>query len=191
MEDVYTFGALVTLVAVALSLAVLSSRLSDAIRVPAPAVFLVAAAVASDLVPALDVFSVQHVQRVVTVALIYILFDGGMHVGWRRFRAAAGPIITVGIVGTFLTAGAVALLAHGLFGLGWRRPCCWGRPWPPPTRRWSSRCSASGRWPAASGAIIEGESGVNDPVGIALMASLLIAPAAVGIGTAPASSRCR
>src|SRR5262245_22780601 len=120
MDDVVRFAVVIALVAAALSVAVFSSRLSDLIRVPAPALFLVAAAIASDLVPALGVLSVQQVQRIVTVALIVILFDGGMHVGWRRFRSAAGPIIAVGVLGTFLTAAAVALLAHGLFGFGWR-----------------------------------------------------------------------
>jgi cell volume regulation protein A len=70
--------------------AVLSNRVSERIRVPPPAIFLLAAAVASDVIPALGRVSVTTVQRVVTVALAVILFDGGMQIGWRRFRAAGG-----------------------------------------------------------------------------------------------------
>ena len=33
----------------------------------------------------------RTVNRVVTVALVCVLFDGGMHIGWSRFRAAARP----------------------------------------------------------------------------------------------------
>ena len=33
----------------------------------------------------------QLVERVVTVALVCILFDGGMHLGWRRFRSVRRP----------------------------------------------------------------------------------------------------
>jgi len=191
MDDVLTFGLIVAVIAAAGSVAVASSRLSDTIRVPAPAIFLVAAALASDLVPALNALSVESLQRVVTVALIFILFDGGMHIGWRRFRSAAGPITAVGVIGTFLTAGALALMAHAVFGFGWQSALLLGTALAPtdPAVVFSvlGRREVGGR----SGVTIEGESGVNDPVGIALMASLLIAAetgrgglAAVGTGVA-------
>ena len=72
------------------------------------------------MVPALGQVSVTTVQRVVTVALVIILFNGGMDIGWRRFRDAAGAVVWVGVAGTFVTAAALAVLAHVLFGLGWR-----------------------------------------------------------------------
>jgi potassium/hydrogen antiporter len=182
MDDVIRFAVVVALVAGALSVAVMSSRLSDLIRVPAPAVFLVAAAIASDLVPALGVLSVEQVQRIVTVTLVVILFDGGMHVGWRRFRSAAGPIVAIGVLGTFLTAAAVALLAHGLFGFGWRAALLIGAALAPtdPAVVFSvlGKREVTGR----SAVILEGESGANDPVGIALMASLLVGSVGSGIG---------
>ena len=181
MDDVWEFALLVGLVAAALWVAVASSRLSESIRVPAPAIFLVAAAIASDIVPSLGVLSIEHVQRVVTVALIFILFDGGMHIGWRRFRPAAGPILAVGVIGTFLTAGAMAALAHYVFGLPWQAGLLLGAALAPtdPAVVFSvlGRREVTGR----SGAIIEGESGVNDPVGIALMASLLVGGVGHGV----------
>ena len=88
-------------------------------RIPAPAVFLVGAAAASDLFPALGGVGLDVAEQVVTVALIMILFDGGMGIGLRRFRAAVTPILVVGVLGTLLTAAAMALLAHLLFGLAW------------------------------------------------------------------------
>jgi potassium/hydrogen antiporter len=172
--DVLAFGLVIALVAAAGSVAVLSSRLSELIRVPAPAIFLVAAAVASDIVPSLGGLPVRHVQRIVTVALVLILFDGGMHIGWRRFRSAAGPIVTIGVVGTLFTAAAVAWLAHTAFGFGWYAALLLGTALAPtdPAVVFSvlGKREVAGR----SGAIIEGESGANDPVGIALMASLLV-----------------
>ncbi len=191
MDDVLTFGLIIAAIAAAGSVALLSSRLSELIRVPAPAIFLIGAAVASDLVPALNALTPENVQRIVTVALIFILFDGGMHIGWRRFRAAAGPITTVGVVGTFLTAAAVAALAHLIFGFGWQAALLLGTALAPtdPAVVFSvlGKREVAGR----SGAIIEGESGANDPVGVALMASLLVVAetgsgdtAAIGTGVA-------
>ena len=85
---------------------------------PSAAFFLVAAAVASDVFPALRL-PIGTVERLATVALIVILFHGGSSIGWRRFRVAAIPIVSLGVLGTFATAGLVAAFAHWALGLGW------------------------------------------------------------------------
>ena len=48
-----------------------------------------------------------------------ILLDGGMHVGWRRFRGSAYSISALGVVGTFLTAAIVAVAARYVLDFGW------------------------------------------------------------------------
>lgn len=58
-------------------------------------------------------------ERIITIALVLVLFDGGMHIGWLRFRAAAVPIVSAGVVGTFLTAAGAAVLLHVAFGIDW------------------------------------------------------------------------
>jgi cell volume regulation protein A len=173
MNDVLGFGALVALISVVGLFAVASNRISERIRVPAPAIFLIVAAVASDLLPALGGVPVIDVQRVVTVMLVVLLFDGGMHIGWRRFRTAAGPVLWIGIVGTLLTAVGVAVVAHLAFGLDTRSSLLLGVALAPtdPAVVFSvlGRREVSGR----SGTVLEGESGANDPVGIAAMAAVL------------------
>src|SRR5215213_1092305 len=184
MSDVEHFALLVLLVGVAITAAVLSNRIRERIRIPAPAIFLLAGAVASDLVPSLGQLSVTTVQRVVSVALAIILFDGGMHIGWQRFRTAAGPVVWVGVAGTFVTAAALATLAHALFDLDWRAALLVGTALAPtdPAVVFSvlGRREVAGR----SGTILEGEAGANDPVGIALMASLLAAGQSAGVDAA-------
>ena len=51
MTDVEPFGRVILLIAVIGTLAVLSNRFSERLRVPAPAIFLLCAAVASDSGP--------------------------------------------------------------------------------------------------------------------------------------------
>jgi cell volume regulation protein A len=181
MSDIGHFALLVLVVGLAITAAVLLNQISERIRIPAPAIILVAAAVASDVVPALGELSVTTVQRIVSVALVVILFDGGMHIGWRRFRTAAGAVTWVGVVGTFVTAAALAVLAHALFDLDWRAALLLGSALAPtdPAVVFSvlGRREVAGR----SGTILEGEAGVNDPVGIALLASLLTAGPAAGL----------
>lgn len=173
MSDVLPFGLIIAVVSAAGLLAVWSNRISQRIRIPAPAIFLITAAVASDLAPTLTHVSVHTVQRVVTIMLITLLFDGGMHIGWRRFRTAAGPVLWIGVAGTAVTAAGVAGLAHLVFGLDWRAALLLGVALSPtdPAVVFSvlGRREVAGR----SGTILEGESGANDPVGIAAMVALL------------------
>ena len=181
MSDTAPFALLVLLTSVAGLLAVLSNGLTGRLKVPAPALFLAAAAIAVRVVPDLHAPPERTVERIVTVALLCILFDGGLHIGWPRFRSAAGPIASVGVLGTFLTTAAGAVLAHFAFGFGWYVAVLLGTAVAPtdPAVVFSvlGQREVSGR----SGTILEGESGANDPVGIALMASLLAA-GGLGVG---------
>jgi cell volume regulation protein A len=173
------FTAAVACVALALIAAVLSNRLSSWIRVPAPGLFLLVAAALATLFPALGGVSRTLDQEIVSIALVFILFDGGMHIGWQRFRRSAGAIVWLGIAGTAVTAAGIALAAHLLLGLDWQLSFLLGAALSPtdPAVVFSvlGKRTISGR----SGTILEGESGANDPVGIALMVSLL---AATGTG---------
>jgi cell volume regulation protein A len=170
VDEVTRFGGIVLLVSAAFLVAVLSNRLSERLRVPAAAFFLLAAAVASDIWPGLsDALSIRHVERVAVVALIVILFDGGMRVGWQRSRESAVPIVSLGLVGTFATAGLMMLAAHFLLDFSWETSALLGAALAPtdPAVMFSvfGRKEIGGR----TGTILEGESGTNDPVGIALM----------------------
>ena len=180
MSDVTRFGLAIAVISIAGLLAVVSNRISERIRVPAPALFLIAAAIASDLVPVLGRVPILTVQRFVTVMLIVLLFDGGMHIGWRRFRTAGGAVLWIGVVGTLLTSAGVAVLAHAVFGFAWLPSLLLGVALAPtdPAVVFSvlGRREVSGR----SGTVLEGESGANDPVGIAAMAALLTAGTAQG-----------
>jgi potassium/hydrogen antiporter len=182
---VESFGLMVLAAALVGLAAVLSNRISGRLRIPAPVIFLISAAVASDLLPRLGELRIETVERVVTVALAVILFDGGMRIGWRRFRPAAAATVWIGVAGTLLTAAALALCAHLLFGLDWRPALLLGTALAPtdPAVVFSvlGRREIAGR----TGTLLEGESGANDPVGIALLVALLAA-GGPGLGTAGA-----
>jgi potassium/hydrogen antiporter len=170
VHEVLHFGAIVLLVSGAFAVAVFSNKLSEWSHVPTAAFFLLAAAVASDSWPALeDALSIRDVERIAVVALIVILFDGGMRVGWRRFRESAVPIVSLGLLGTFVTAGLMTLAAHYLLDFRWETAALLGAALAPtdPAVMFSvfGRKEVAGR----TGTILEGESGANDPVGVALM----------------------
>ena len=170
MREVTHFGAIVLLVSGAFAVAVLANKLSERLRVPAAGLFLLAAALGSDVWSSLgDALSIRDVERIAVVALVVILFDGGMRVGWRRFRESAVPIVSLGLLGTFATAGLMTLAARYLLDFRWETAGLLGAALAPtdPAVMFSvfGRKEIAGR----TGTILEGESGANDPVGIALM----------------------
>ncbi len=173
MGDLTHFALVILLLSLTLLLAIGSNRVAELLRIPAPALFLILAAVASDVAPKLGGLSVVSNQRIVTVALVIILFDGGMHIGWNRMRTAAGAVAWLGVAGTAVTAGALAVVAHALLGFDWEPALLIGAALAPtdPAVVFAvlGRREISGR----SGTLLEGESGANDPVGIAVMVSLL------------------
>ena len=174
------FGLLVLVIGLVGMAAVLSNRLSARLRVPAPAFFLICASVAAQLWPRATMLPLSTVQRVVTIALAIILFDGGMHIGWRRFRTAAAAIVWVGVAGTLVTAAGAAAAAHFVAGMDWRLALLVGTAVaatdPAVVFSVFGRREIAGR----TGVLLEGESGANDPVGIALLGALLAAQGTAG-----------
>jgi cell volume regulation protein A len=173
MHEVHDFAVIVLLVSAAFGLAVVTSRLSERLRIPGPALFLIAAALLSDAFPSLGDMSIRTVERIGVVALVVILFDGGSRIGLRRLRTVALPVLSLGIVGTFATAGLMTLAAHWLLGFSWTTSGLIGAALAPtdPAVMFSvlGRREVAGR----TGTILEAESGANDPVGIALMIGMI------------------
>jgi cell volume regulation protein A len=172
VHSVTSFGLAVLIVAAALSAALLTSKLSARTSIPSSAFFLLAAAIASDRFHSITV-STPTVERIATVALIVILFDGGASIGRRRLRSALVPIASLGVLGTFATAGLVALFAHWALGLAWITAGLLGAAVAPTDPAVMFSVLGDREITGRTGTILEGESGANDPVGIALMLGMI------------------
>jgi cell volume regulation protein A len=170
VHDVTSFGGVVLVWGLVGTAALLARRVARWIGVPAPAVFLLAAAVAADSIKSLRTAIDLHVvENVVTLALIVILFDGGLHLGRRRFREAAVPIIALGVLGTFATTALIAVASHTIFGLDWKFSAVLGAALAPTDPAVVFAVLANKELTGRTAAILEGESGFNDPAGIALL----------------------
>jgi len=174
MTEISDFGTGILAVSAAIFIALLGMRLTDRISVPYAAIFLVGAVAIGEIFPAARrLLSVQEVERIAVVALIAILFHGGLHIGLGRFRQAAGPIVAIGIVGTFVTAGIVAVAARYLLGFSWIEAGLIGAAIAPTDPAVTFSVFGARKIRGRSGTILEGEAGVNDPVGIALMIGMI------------------
>jgi potassium/hydrogen antiporter len=178
------FGLVVLVTAVAGLAAVLSSRVTERLRIPAPALFLIAASAAADIWPPAGRLSFTAVEATVTLALAVILFEGGASMGWPRLRTVAGPVLLTGVAGTLLTAAGVAAVAHLALGFGWHAALLLGAALAPTDPAVVFSVLGRGEITGRAGTLLEGESGANDPVGIALLVAALLAEPAAGLGAA-------
>jgi cell volume regulation protein A len=170
VHDVTSFGGAVLVWGLVGTAALLARRVARWVGIPAPAVFLLAAAVAANSIKSLRTAVDLHVvENVVTLALIVILFDGGLHLGRRRFREAAVPIVALGVLGTFATTALIAVVSHTIFGLDWKFSAVLGAALAPTDPAVVFAVLANKELTGRTAAILEGESGFNDPAGIALL----------------------
>ena len=174
MDEIADFGLVVLLVSAGLLLAVLGTRLAARVSLPNAAIFLaVTAVLAWAIEPLGDALTMKEVERIAVVALVVILFDGGLHIGLARFRRSVGPILALGVLGTFATAGLVALAAHYALGLPWIVSGLIGAAIAPTDPAVTFSVLGGRELRGRAGTVLEGEAGTNDPVGIALMIGMI------------------
>ena len=174
MDDLLEFGELILVVSGGLSLALGVRAVAGRLAIPTAGALLVVAAVASDISDRLaGILSFQDVQRIATLALIAILFEGGSQIGLSRFRPSAVPIVALGVLGTFGTAALIAVAAHVVLDLSWTVSGLLGAALAPTDPAVTFSVLAGKEVSGRSGTILEGESGFNDPVGIALMVGMV------------------
>jgi cell volume regulation protein A len=168
MGELSDFGLIVLVLAAGVMLAIVAAKLAERYPIPAPALFLLAALAIPVAFP-----HIQTVERIGVVAVILILFDGGMSIGWRRFRRAAVPIAVLGTVGTLTTGVLVAVAAHYLIGFDWTIAGILGAALAPTDPAVMFSILGDKEIGGNTGTILEGEAGMNDPVGIALLIGMV------------------
>jgi cell volume regulation protein A len=174
MTEISDYAAIVLLVSGGFVLAALSTKLTERVPIPAPGIFLLGAALLSDAWPALyQHVPILTVERIAVAALVVILFNGGLDIGWHRFRQSAGPILSLGVLGTFATAGALAVFAHYVLGFEWILAGLVGSALAPTDPAVMFSVLRGKEVAGRSGTVLEGEAGVNDPAGIALMLGMV------------------
>ena len=104
VDDILDFGTVVLVASGGLVLAIGVRLLASRLGVPTAGLLLVAAALASDLVDRLaTVLTFEDVQRIASLALVVILFEGGSKLGVDfggamgvRVRAAGAGLVFFG-----------------------------------------------------------------------------------------------
>jgi cell volume regulation protein A len=166
---------LLTTIGVLLSLSVIFSRALGRVSVPAALIFLGLGMLAgSEGIGGIAFDDYGVALRLGTVALVLILFDGGLNTPLSAVRSTARPAGLLATVGVAATAGLVGALAH-LFGFAWPQALLLGAIV-------SSTDAASVfavlrgsglQLKKRVGATLEVESGLNDPMAVLLTSALI------------------
>lgn len=156
--------------------ALVFQRVAERSHIPAPVVFLVVSAAASDVfTPLRTVLSPTDVSWIASAALMVILFDGGVSLGWRRVKSVLGPVAVLAGGATVAAAGVMALAAHAVLALGWATSAAVGVALAPTDPAVVFSVIREGGLRERPRTILEAESGFNDPVAIALMVGVVAA----------------
>lgn len=146
------------------------SLVADRVRVPSLVLFLgVGMAIGSDGLGYIDFDDYELAQAIGIVALVLILFEGGLTAGLPEIRPVLAPAVSLAVVGTLATAVITGFVATLLFDLSTSEAlllgaivsCTDGAAIFALLRRSTLRRRLA--------RTLEGESGFNDPVAVLLV----------------------
>ncbi|MBX3174294.1 MAG: potassium/proton antiporter [Gemmatimonadaceae bacterium] len=160
-----------------LGASVVSSRASEYTGIPAALVFLLVGMLAGSegvLGIAFDDYALAF--RAGTIALVLILFDGGLNTPLRAVRQYWGPAVVLATLGIVVTAGVVGLAAH-LMGMPLLAALLVGAivSSTDAAAVFSVLRGSGLALKRRLGATLELESGLNDPLAVLLTLSLTTA----------------
>lgn len=112
-------------------------------------------------------------RKVGTVGLVAILFEGGLSTSWRRLRQVAAPAALLGTVGVVVTTVLTGLTARALFGLTWLESFLLGAVVSSTDAAAVFATLRSTHVERRLGRTLEAETGLNDPMAIALTIGLI------------------
>src|SRR3954452_20054764 len=112
-------------------------------------------------------------RQVGIVALVAILYEGGLSTSWRRLRQVAVPAAVLSTVGVVVTAAVTGAFAHMLFDLTWAESFLLGSVVASTDAAAVFATLRQTRLRRGLARTLEAESGGNDPVAIALTLGLI------------------
>jgi len=178
---------------------ILGALLADRVRVPGLLLFLALGMLAgSQGIGGIEFSNMELARTLGTIALILILFEGGLTAGWSEIRPVLGTAASLATIGTVLTAVVAGFAAKLIFDIGTLEGMIVGAAIAATDSAAIFAVLRRSTLEKRLARSLEGESGMNDPValllvigfiewiqepgfGLADMAGLLAVKIAVGI----------
>src|SRR5215204_3556590 len=101
-----------------LAAGIVGALLADRIRVPGLLLFLALGMLAgSQGIGGIEFDDAELARTLGTIALVLIIFEGGLTAGWSEIRPVLGTAASLATIGTLVTAVIAGFAAKFLFGL--------------------------------------------------------------------------
>jgi cell volume regulation protein A len=153
-----------------LAAGIVGALLADRIRIPGLLLFLGLGMLAgSEGVGGIEFDDVELARTLGTIALVLILFEGGLTAGWSEIRPVLGTAASLATLGTALTACAAGLAAHWIFGISLLEGMIVGAAIAATDSAAIFAVLRHSTLKKRLARTLEGESGMNDPVALLLV----------------------
>jgi cell volume regulation protein A len=180
-------AALILAAGALLAVGVGASIVATRIRVPALVLFLgIGLAIGSDGLGWINFDDYAFARLIGSIALLLILYEGGLAVGFGQMRPVLGTAVSLAIVATITTALIAGLAAGVLFDFSTKEGLLLGAILSATDGAAVFALMRGSRIPARLARILEGEAGFNDPVAVLLVLVMIkvIQHADYGVGQA-------
>src|SRR3954451_9593734 len=153
-----------------LAAGILGALLADRIRIPGLLLFLGLGMLAgSEGIGGIEFDNVELARTLGTIALVLILFEGGLTAGWSEIRPVLGTAASMATIGTTITACAAGLAAHWIFDISVLEGMIVGAAIAATDSAAIFAVLRRSTLKKRLARSLEGESGMNDPVALLLV----------------------
>ncbi len=153
-----------------LAAGIVGALLADRIRIPGLLLFLGLGMLAgSEGIGGIEFNDTELARTLGTIALVLILFEGGLTAGWPEIRPVLGTAASLATVGTVITAVVAGLAAKWIFDLGTLEGMLVGAAVAATDSAAIFAVLRRSTLEKRLARSLEGESGMNDPVALLLV----------------------
>jgi potassium/hydrogen antiporter len=165
---------LILIAGVLLATGVAASLAATRVRLPALVVFLgIGMAIGTDGLGWIDFGDYEQARSIGTVALVLILFEGGIASGLREIRPVLRSAVLLAVAGTMTTAAVAGLAATWLFDLSAKEGLLLGAILSATDGAAVFALMRGTHLPNRLTRTLEAEAGFNDPVAVLLVVALV------------------
>ena len=161
---------LILIAGVLLAAGIAGALIADRMRVPGLLIFLALGMLAgSEGVGGIEFNNTELARTLGTIALVLILFEGGLTTGWSEIRPVLGTAASLATIGTAITAVIAGLAAKFLFDLSTLEGMLVGAAIAATDSAAIFAVLRRSTLEKRLARSLEGESGMNDPVALLLV----------------------
>jgi potassium/hydrogen antiporter len=172
--DIIHTDRIVLLAGILFIAGVITTKFSSRLGVPSLVLFMfVGMIMGSDILGIIHFDDANTAQMIGVLALVIILFEGGMQTQWKTLKPVIVPSLSLATVGVLLTSGIVAVAAKLILDIGWLEATLFGAI--------VGSTDAAAVFAVLKGqnikprisATLEAESGSNDPMAVFLTVAMI------------------